>query len=170
MSWSGAQPTWQRAARTPSTRWRPPRGWAAILRPENHHPVPTEDGIRVEYRPPSDVAQNLADSQEPLERSMTALRLQSTYTSPTVWDAPTDTLITDLTAARQFAADPPPGPVHPADPIAAVAAAAVAAHAHGRAVVPDEDLRWAADVLVEVAVHPWTEAMSTAREQVPDGR
>ena len=136
------------------------KGWAAILHPENHRPVPAGDGIRVEYRPPGDVAQNLAGSREPLERSMTALRLQSTYTSPTVWDAPTGTLITDLTAARQFADDPPPGPVHPADPIAAVAAAAVVAHARGRAVVPDEDLRWAADVLVEGAAHPWTEAIS----------
>ena len=141
------------------------RRWAAILHPENHHPVPSEDGITFVFRSPRDVAQNLAGSQEPLERSMTALRLQSTYTSPTVWDAPTDTLITDLTAARQFAADPPPGPVHPADPIAAVAAAAVAAYASKRAEVPDGDLRWAADVLVEVAAHPWTEATSTTQSR-----
>jgi hypothetical protein len=51
--------------------------------------------------------------------------------------------------------------VHPADPIAAVAAAAVAAHARGRAVVPDEDLQWAADVLVEVATNPWTDAIGS---------
>ena len=113
------------------------------------------------FRSPGDVAQDLAASQEPLERGGTALRLQSTYTVPTVWDAPTDTLIADLATARQFAADPPPGPLHPADPIAAVAAAAVAAHARRRAVVPDDDLRWAADVLVEVAAHPWSEARST---------
>ena len=137
------------------------RRWAAMLRPENYQPVQSEDGITFAFRSPRDVAQDLADAQEPLERSVTALRLQNTYTSPTVRDAPTATLITDLAAARQFAADPPPGPLHPADPIAAVAAAAIAAHARKHAEVPDDDLRWAADVLVEVAAHPWTEARST---------
>lgn len=135
--------------------------WAAMLRPENYQPVESEDGITFVFQSPSDVAQDLADSHERLERSMTALRLQTTYTSPTVWDAPTDTLITDLTAARQFADDPPPGPVHPADAIAAVAAAAIAAHARNRAEVPDVDLRWAAGVLAEVAAHPWAEARIT---------
>ena len=97
---------------------------------------------------------------------MTALRLQSTYTSPTVWDAPTDALITDPAAARQFlAGHPSPSAVHPADPIAAVAAAAIAAHARGRAEVPDDHLRWAAGVLVEVAAHPWAEARSTAESR-----
>jgi len=137
------------------------RRWAGMLRPENYQPVESEDGITFVFQSPSDVTQDLASSREPLERSMTALRLQSTYTSPTVWDAPTDALITDLTAARQFADDLPPGPVHPADLIAAVAAAAIAAHARNRAEVPDDDLRWAAGVLAEVAAHPWTEARST---------
>jgi hypothetical protein len=142
------------------------REWEAILHPENHHPVPTEDnGIRFEYRVPDDVAQTLAGSHESLERSMTILRLQSTYTSPTVWDAPVGNLTANLAAARQLTADPPAGPVHPADAIAAVAAAAVAAHAGGRVVVPEEDLRWAADVLVEVAAHPWTEARSIAESR-----
>jgi hypothetical protein len=142
------------------------RRWAAILDPENHHLVPTEDdSIRFEFQAPDDVAQTLAGSHESLERSMTMLRLQSTYTSPTVWDAPVGNLTADLAAARQLAADTPAGPVHPADPIAAVAAAAVAAHARGRAVVPEEDLRWAADVLVEVAAHPWTEAGSIAESR-----
>jgi hypothetical protein len=131
-----------------------------MLHPENHHPVMSEDGITFVFQSPSDIAQDLASSQEPRERSMTSLRLQTTYTSPTIWDAPTDTLITDLTAARQFADDPLPGPVHPADPIAAVAAAAIAAHARNRAEVPDDHLRWAAGVLAEVAAHPWAEARS----------
>jgi hypothetical protein len=135
--------------------------WAATLHPENHHPVQSEDGITFIFRSPDDVAQDLAASQEPLERGATAFRLQLTYTVPTVWDAPTGTLAADLAIARQFAADPPPGPLHPADPIAAVAAAAVTAYAGRRAVVADDDLRWAAEVLVEVAAHPWSEARST---------
>ena len=99
--------------------------------------------------------------REPFEREKTALWLELTYTSPQRLGRAPDALIADLTAARQFAAGPPPGPLHPADPIAAVAAAAVAAHARGRAVVPDDDLRWAAEVLVEVAAHPRDEARST---------
>lgn len=137
------------------------RRWAAMLHPENHHPVTSEDGITFVFQSPNDVARDLASSQEPREGSMTALRLQTTYTSPTIWDAPIATLMIDLTAARQFADDPPPGPVHPADPIAAVAAAAVAAQARNRAEVPDDHLRWAAGVLAEVAAHPWAEARST---------
>jgi hypothetical protein len=136
-------------------------GWAAILHPENHHLVSDEDDIRFEYRLPGDVAQNLAGPQESLERAMAALRLQNTYTRFSVWDAPTDTLTADLVTARDLAADPPPGPVHPADPIAAVAAAAVAAHARGCAALPEEDLRWSAEVLIEVATHPWADPVSS---------
>jgi hypothetical protein len=136
--------------------------WAAMLHPQNHHPVQSEDGITFVFQSPGDVAENLASSQESLEGGRTALRLQITYynRSP-VWDAPTGTLIADLAAARQLAADPPPGPPHPADAIAAVAAAAVTAHARGRAAVPAEDLQWAADALVEVATHPFTDAISS---------
>jgi hypothetical protein len=102
----------------------------------------SEDGITFIFRSPDDVAHDLAVSQEALERGAAAFRLKLTYTVPAVWDAPVGILAADLAIARQFAADPPPGPLHPADPIAAVAAAAVAAHARRRAVVPDDDMRW----------------------------
>jgi hypothetical protein len=135
--------------------------WASKLNPENYHPVQSANGVTYVFLHPGAVTQALADSQESTGRGGAALRLQLTYTVPSVWDAPTDTLSADLALARQFAADPPPGPLHPADPIAAVAAAAIAAHARRRAVVSDDDLRWAAEVLVEVAARPWSEARST---------
>lgn len=131
--------------------------WAAMLRPENHHPVQSEDGITFAFRYPDDAGDNLTT----LESEGILLRLQLTYTIPTIWDAPTDTLVADLEAAREFTAASYPGPMHPADPIAAVAAAAIAAHARGRPAVPDEDLRWAAGVLVEAATHPWDGASRT---------
>lgn len=136
------------------------RKWAATLHPENYQLVQSADGLSFMFSPPGDVEEELAGSQDPLERGTTALRLLNTYTSPTVWEAPAGTLIADLAIARQFATDPPPGPLHPADPIAAVAAAAITAHAAGRAVVADDDLQWAADVLAEVAARPWMEARS----------
>jgi hypothetical protein len=103
------------------------------------------------------------------EAGTAALRLQNTYTRSPIWDAPTDTLSADLRAARDLADNPLPGPVHPADPIAAVAAAAVAAHARGRVVVPDEDLRWAADILVEVSSDPWAAGISSEASRYPMG-
>jgi hypothetical protein len=144
-------------------------GWAAILHPENYHPVPAEGGIRIEFRPPGDVAQALAGSQETLERGMTALRLQNTYTRAPAWDAPTGTLTADLATARQLAANPPPSPVRLVDPIAAVAAAAITAHARGRAAVPDADLQWAAEVLVEVATDPWADGIESEWSRYPMG-
>lgn len=146
-------------------------GWAAILHPENHHPELTEDGgVSFQYQHPGDVAQNLAGRRESLQRSMTALRLQSTYARFPVSAAPTDTLAADLAAARDLADNPPPdGPLHPADPIAAVAAATVVGHAQGRAVVPDDDLRWAADVIIEVATHPWADGISSESSRYPMG-
>ncbi len=139
------------------------RRWAATLHPENHHLVQSEDGIAFVFHAPDDVTQDMTAFQEPLGRSGTALRLLNTYAAPNLRDAPTDTLAADLAIARQFAADPPPGPLHPADPIAAVAAAAVTAHARRRVIVPDDDLRWAAEVLVELAVHPWSEKRNTPK-------
>jgi hypothetical protein len=136
------------------------RRWAATLRPENYQLVQSGNGLSFVFSVPGDVEEELASSQESLEHGMTALRLLNTYTSPTAWQAPAGTLIADLAVARQFAADPPPGPLHPADPIAAVAAAAIMSHAAGRAVVGDDDLRWASGVLAEVAAHPWMEARS----------
>ena len=141
------------------------RRWAAMLHPENYDLVQSESGLSFAFSSPGDVEEDLASSQEPLERGMTALRLLNTYAGPSVWEAPAGTLIADLDVARQFATDPPPGPLHPADPIAAVAAASIAAHAGRRAVVADDDLRWAGSVLAEVAAHPWMEARSTAQSR-----
>ena len=41
-----------------------------------------------------------------------------------------------------------------------MSSAAVVAHAQGRAAVPDDDLRWAAEVLVEAAMRPQVDEMS----------
>lgn len=136
--------------------------WAAVLRPENYYARQGDDGgLIIEYKPPEDIAERLASNAESLRRADTALRLQTTYSRSDERPVPIDALTGDLAAARDLAENPPfDGPVHPVDPIAAVAAATVMAHAQGRAGVPDHDLRWSAEVLCEVAARPWADAIS----------
>ena len=55
------------------------------------------------------------------------------------------------------------------DPIAAVAAAAVVAHAQGRAAVPEDDLLWAAEVLIVAATDPHLDAFSYHETIFPMG-
>src|SRR6266566_3841238 len=126
-------------------------GWASALRPENYRAHQVEDGrLIIQHEPPEKIVSGLAPSLASLARGNEAIRLQMNYGKSEDRVAPVNTLIEDLAIARELAGDPPVhGVLHPEDPIAAVAAAAVVAHAQGRACVPDEDLHWAAGVLVE---------------------
>jgi hypothetical protein len=135
--------------------------WASAFRPENYRIHRETDGaITWEYQAPAPVAEALASSAADLAAGGEALRLELTYTHdedhPDGW--PADALLADLALAQRFAADPPTsGPLHPADPVAAVAAAAVTSHARGLVVIPDDDLCWAAETLFSViAVVPDT--------------
>jgi hypothetical protein len=139
-------------------------GWASVLRPENYQAHQVDDGrLMIQHEPPEEIASGLAPSLASLARGNEAVRMQATYARSEDRVAPVDTLIADLALARELADDPPPsGVLHPEDPIAAVAAAAIVAHAQGRVRVPDEDLHWAAEVLVEAATHPRVDEMSHA--------
>ena len=122
----------------------------------------------IQHEPPEEIASGLAPSLASLARGNEAVRLQATYARSEDRVAPVGTLIEDLALARELADDPPPsGVLHSEDPIAAVAAAAVVAHAHGRVRVPDEDMHWAAEVLVEAATHPRVDEMSYALTVYP---
>ncbi|MFE9813230.1 ATP-binding protein [Streptomyces sp. NPDC005548] len=129
------------------------QGWASLLRSENHLAHRTaRDEVVLQYEPPSDLTDSFAPRAAQVAAGSEALRLQHTYgdhdIQPEEW--PADSLLADLELARKIAADPPSpfGPLHPQDAPAAVAAAAVISHARGLAVVPDADLRWAADTLL----------------------
>lgn len=137
-------------------------GWASTLRPENYEAHQTDDGrLMIQHEPPEEVASGLAPSLDSLARGSEAMRLQTTYARSEDRVAPVDTLIEDLALARGLADDPPvSGVLHSEDPIAAIAAAALVAHAQGRACIPDEDLLWAAEVLIEAATHPRVDEMS----------
>jgi hypothetical protein len=145
-------------------------GWAAAFRPENYRTRPAASGVVLQYEHPEEVAAGLAPGLAALKRGNDALRLQMTYAESEDRLSSAETLIDDLALARELAEDPPVhGPLHAADPIAAVAAAAVIAHAQGRANVPDDDLRWAAEVLVEVASRPWADGMGDESTVYPMG-
>lgn len=147
------------------------QGWAAQFRAENYRLSRTEDGhIRFEWAIPDDIAAGLARTHEEFDRGTMALRLHQTYARSEDRVAPVDTLVEDLLLARDLAEHPAVrGPVHPADPVAAVAAAAVIAHAHGRAQLPDDDLRWTANVLIDVATRPRVDELSRSVTIDPDG-
>lgn len=136
-------------------------GWAAAFRPENYRAERTDEGLVLQYEHPEPVAAALAPGLAELAAGNAALRLQNTYAAANDRVAPVDTLIEDIALARRLATDPPAGgPLFAEDPVAAVAAAAVVARAQGRTDVPDEDLRWAADVLLAAAAAPQTDSMS----------
>jgi hypothetical protein len=119
---------------------------------------------------PDDIAAGLTRTHEELARGNMALRLHQTYARSEDRVAPVDTLVEDLLLARDLAEHPAVrGPVHPADPVAAVAAAAIIAHAQGRAQLPDEDLRWAANVLIDVTTRPRADELSRSVTIDPDG-
>ncbi len=132
------------------------QGWAALFRAENYHSRRIDDGsIVVEFEQPKAIASKLADSLESLTRGIDAWRLQTTYARLEDRVAPVESLLEDLRIARDLAENPIVyGPTDLADPIAAVAAAAVVAHAQGHASLPADELTWAVQVLVEVAVRP----------------
>ncbi|CAL9327768.1 hypothetical protein SUDANB43_07414 [Streptomyces sp. enrichment culture] len=127
------------------------QGWASLLRSENHPAYRTNDMVVLQYTPPAEVAEQFAPLAAQVAAGSEALRLQHTYGDydnwPEKWQA--DALLADLALARKVASDPPLfGTLHPQDAPTAVAAAAVVSHARGLAVVPDDDLLWAADRLL----------------------
>ncbi|MFG3117478.1 hypothetical protein ACGF4C_24135 [Streptomyces sp. NPDC048197] len=147
------------------------QGWASVFRPENYPARRAPDGsVVVQYQPPIPVAEALAPSAADFQAGNEALRLELTYTDhdrhPDGW--PADTLLADIALARQFAANPPAsGPLNPQDPLAAVAAAAIVSHARAHLVVPDDDLRWAADTVLAAAIAPHLDVMSDESTTYP---
>ncbi|MET9608380.1 hypothetical protein ABZZ17_25555 [Streptomyces sp. NPDC006512] len=140
------------------------QGWASVLRSENYHARRAPDGpVVIQYEPPVPVAEALVPSIVDFKVGSEALRLELTYFDhgehPDGW--PADTLLADISLARQIAADPPTsGPLHPEDPLAAVAAAAIVSYARGLCSIPDDDLRWAAASVLAAAVNPKFDVMS----------
>ncbi|MGD6757225.1 hypothetical protein [Streptomyces sp. BH105] len=140
------------------------QGWASVFRPENYPARRAPDGsVVVQYQPPASVAEALAPTAADFQAGNEAARLELTYTEhdrhPDGW--PAEALLADIELARQLEANPPSsGPLHPADPVTAVAAAAIVSHARAHLAVPDDDLTWAADTVLTAAISPHLDVLS----------
>jgi hypothetical protein len=138
------------------------KGWAASLRSERYTAERHESGgIAFGFEPPEEVESALRDSQKSISRTNTVLGLRLKYTKVQDRTPPDSDLLGDLRVARGFAEDPDGlDDLFGSDAIDAVAASAIVGHARGTAVVPDEDLDWAAEILMNAAVDPKVDQMS----------
>jgi hypothetical protein len=148
-------------------------GWASAFRPENYRRYRTPDGrVVVQYEHPEPIAEAFAATTEKFKTGSEAMRLQLTYSerNDSAGGWPVETLIEDIAFARRLAVEPSEfGPLHPEDPVAAVAAAAIVSHAGGQLVVSDDGLRWAAAAVIDVATNPRIDQFSYASTTYPMG-
>jgi hypothetical protein len=145
-------------------------GWASALHAENYHLVKLDDGrTQLQYEPPPEVTAGLAAANAEIGRGQQANRLLMKYAVAEDRSAPVDTLTDDLALARAFAADPPSHGLHPEDAVAGTAAAAIVAHANRRTQIADDDIGWAADVLVELALNPRLDRFASESSIYPMG-
>jgi hypothetical protein len=129
-------------------------GWAASFDRRNFKFSRTEQGVLVEQVPNERVVARLASSNTDLARGQEATRLMLRYgdrfehiakRTPGTFDE----LVADIATARSLVSDPPKAaPGRPYDAPAAVAAAALESKFRLGWGVPEDDLAWAAGLLV----------------------
>ena len=137
--------------------------WAAEFDFENYSASKADDGLIIQFERPPELEKVLAPSAHQLQLTNTLYALQSRYAfhndKPQEW--PLDTLSEDIKSARTIIeGESPQQFMSPENPVASVAAAAVRAHALGLSKLEDEDVRWAADVIMHAAENPLIDGMS----------
>ncbi|MEU1595140.1 serine protease [Streptomyces sp. NPDC005708] len=132
------------------------KGWAGRLQAHNYHFAELGDGRNgLHYEPPPDVVAGLAAENAELARGQQATRLLMTYAVNEDRSAPLDTLAPDLELARTLAADPPAqGSLYPMGPMVGTATAAMVAHADGHIDLAEDAIDWAANLVLDAALHP----------------
>ena len=131
------------------------RAWASSLERDRYEINQTQDGFSVQATPPDDVVQVLQGSHEDLELATKATRLFVRYhIDPTKESAEPighDELTVDMATARKFLENPPShGVFSPWDTPALVAAAALEAHLLQGAVLPEEVLSFAVEIVLRI--------------------
>ena len=131
------------------------RAWASSLERDRYEVHETQDGFSVQATPPDDVAQALQGSHEDLELAMEATRLFVRYhIDPTKGSAEPighDELAADMATARKLLESPSSRDVYgPWDASALVAAAALEAHLLDGAVLPEDALSLAAEIVLRI--------------------
>ena len=131
------------------------RAWASSLERDRFEIHKTQDGFSVQATPPDDVARALQGGHEDLELSMEATRLFVRYhIDPTKESAEPighDELAADMATARKLLESPSSLDVYgPWDTSALVAAAALEAHLLDGAVLPEDALSFAAEIVLRI--------------------
>ena len=131
------------------------RAWASCLDRDSYQACKTQNGFYVQTTPPDDVVQALQDSNEELELANEATRLFVRYfidpTKESTEPIGHDELAVDIETARKLLENPPSRAVHgPWDTSALVAAAALDAHLLDGAVLPEESLSFAAEIILRI--------------------
>jgi len=142
------------------------RSWAAEFQIASYEASAVDEGVVIQFERPAEIEKALAPRTEQLEVVAVLYRLQSDYAlkneTPEQW--PVSALNDDLAIARAIEEleDSPEGFLWPENPVVAVAAAAVRAHALSAAELTQDDLAWAAEMVLLGAEHPRVDASSVS--------
>ena len=140
----------------PSEQLATVRGWASSLDRDKYNLTQTDEGVVIEHVPDEVIAARLEQSNAAIARTQHATSLLFRYPErfDHIADHPAialEDLTADLAKARHLVEDPPAGAVGgPHAGPAAVAAAALEAHFLDGFEVPEQDLVWAATLLVQL--------------------
>ena len=131
------------------------RAWASSLECDRYEIQKTQDGFSVQATPPDDVAQALQGGHEDLELATEARRLFVRYhIEPTKESAQPighDELVADMATAWKLLESPSSRDVYgPLDASALVAAAALEAHLLDGAVLPEDALSLATEIVLRI--------------------
>lgn len=133
----------------------PVRTWASSLDRDSYQAHETPDGFQIQTTPPDDVVEALQRSNEELELASEATRLFVRYhiepKKEFTESVGHDELAADIATARKLFESPQSQAVHgPWDTSALVAAAALEAHLLDGAVLPEEALSFASDIVLRI--------------------
>ena len=131
------------------------RAWASTLDRDGYETHKAKDGFYVQAEPPDDVAQALQGKNRDLELATEAIRLFVRYDiePKKEFAGPIghDELVADMATARKLLENPQSsGAFGPWDTSALVAAAALEAHLLDGAVLPEEALSCAAEIVLRI--------------------
>ena len=131
------------------------RAWANLFNRDTYHAEVQPDGVRIQAEPPADVAAALQDTALERERlgeeSRLLLRYDERFGEEPISAVSAEDLSSDLDTARRLIEQPSAvGMNSPWDAPALVAAAALEAHLTRNVAVSDDDLTFAADLVLGV--------------------
>ncbi len=139
------------------------RAWASCLDRSRYRVRETEDGFSIETAPPADVVQALQDTGEDLKRTSERTRLFVRYgidrKKENAADISVDELVADIAVARVLLEKLPPSKSHEPwntdawvalDASAMVAAAALEAHLVKDAGLPDDEVSFCTELVIQV--------------------